>query len=398
MDNKKICFITAVNSDLQYNECLYYISKLFIPEGYKVDTIGITGASSMCSAYNAGMNATDAKYKVYLHQDVLIRNSHFIEEILTIFSDSEIGMIGVAGGTKMPQNGICFAAFDTGYVDEREPGASFYMRPKSNTGGRDVIAIDGLIMVTQYDVNWREDLFEGFHYYDISQSFEFKRSGYRIYVPHQDKPWVIHNCNFANLSDYEGQSQILINEYREFLTAENIGGPSENFDELTTICKQLTEYIGGLIAVGKWDSIYTVIEKYRSIKFNDSILEIVGVISDVCVKEMEIYGRILFMDGIRDLSSALIKYQQVKYGLIRMELHYPLSENEDVINQIIERKLTVDALRILLVKISSERAELLKELMKIYSLYNMSDELHKLKQIEEIIKNTDVTVGWMLVD
>lgn len=41
----------------------------------------------------------------------------------------------------------------------------------------DVTAIDGMFMATQYDISWREDLFDGWDFYDISQSCEFTRGG-----------------------------------------------------------------------------------------------------------------------------------------------------------------------------------------------------------------------------
>ena len=40
-------------------------------------------------------------------------------------------------------------------------------------------------MATQYDVPWREDLFDGFDFYDVSQSFEFRKAGYTVGVPVQ---------------------------------------------------------------------------------------------------------------------------------------------------------------------------------------------------------------------
>ena len=56
----------------------------------------------------------------------------------------------------------------------------------------EVQAIDGMLMVTKDDVPWREDLFDGWDFYDSSQSFEFTRRGYKIVVPEQKKPWCAH--------------------------------------------------------------------------------------------------------------------------------------------------------------------------------------------------------------
>jgi hypothetical protein len=47
-------------------------------------------------------------------------------------------------------------------------------------------------MATQYDLPWREDLFDGWHYYDLSQAQEFRRAGYQVGVFPQGKPWCLH--------------------------------------------------------------------------------------------------------------------------------------------------------------------------------------------------------------
>ena len=82
MNDKKIAFIIAVNNEQYFEECCFYIHRLSVPAGYDIDIIAIREADSMCAAYNAGMNNSDAKYKVYMHQDVMIRNVQFIENII----------------------------------------------------------------------------------------------------------------------------------------------------------------------------------------------------------------------------------------------------------------------------------------------------------------------------
>ena len=72
MNDRKIAFILCVNNELYYEECLWYINQLYVPEGYETDVICITDAESIAQAYNAAMESSDARHKVYLHQDVFI--------------------------------------------------------------------------------------------------------------------------------------------------------------------------------------------------------------------------------------------------------------------------------------------------------------------------------------
>jgi len=83
-DDRKICFIVCVNNDKYAAECQLYIDSLIVPQGYATDVISITGAQSMAAGYNAAMLESDAKYKIYLHQDTFIRNCNFIQDILSI--------------------------------------------------------------------------------------------------------------------------------------------------------------------------------------------------------------------------------------------------------------------------------------------------------------------------
>ena len=66
-DCSKVAFISCVNDEDIYNECLLYLRSLHIPEGMSVEYIPVRGASSMCAGYNEGARQTNARYKVYLH-------------------------------------------------------------------------------------------------------------------------------------------------------------------------------------------------------------------------------------------------------------------------------------------------------------------------------------------
>lgn len=90
----------------------------------------------MCGCTTWGCKASDAKYKVYLLQDVFIRDSRFLEKTLRIFKEHpKTGMIGMAGGIGIPENGVVYSSWNVGKVDCREPDLSYVLlcgpnRPK----------------------------------------------------------------------------------------------------------------------------------------------------------------------------------------------------------------------------------------------------------------------------
>ena len=106
MDNTKICFVACIDDDEYEKECLLYLGRLNVPEGYTIDYIGVRNVKSICAGYNEAIEASDARYKVYIKQGVYITETNFISHILDVFSDSRIGMIGIRGAEKMSNDMI----------------------------------------------------------------------------------------------------------------------------------------------------------------------------------------------------------------------------------------------------------------------------------------------------
>lgn len=214
MDSKKICFIMCVNNQEYADEAMYFINRLIVPEGYTIDVLTVEAASSMTSGYNEAMQASDAKYKVYLHQDVMIVERNFISKILDIFSNEKIGMLGMAGAISLDDSKVMWNSKRVGSIyNGNAYGMKEWLIGKVDAAYQSVEAIDGLLMATQYDISWREDIFKRWDFYDVSQSFEFRKAGYEVVVPRMDKPWCIHDGGFMNLKYYYEERNKFIGEY-----------------------------------------------------------------------------------------------------------------------------------------------------------------------------------------
>ena len=253
----------------------------------ELDVIGVTEAPSMSAGYNAGMKSSDAKYKVYLHQDVFIREPRFIIYLLERFqNDAYIGMIGMIGGNGMPKTGVTYRAWNVGKVDCRDPDMAYYMYGAKDMKEEDTIveAVDGLLIATQYDIPWREDLFKHFDFYDVSQSFEMRRAGYKVLVPYQETPWVIHDSSFAKLTYYDEARKICLREYPEYLYAD--GGFKFTYDkEWNDLSDLLADQIKALIAAHEWKQVGQIIGSYRGAGRKSSEIEILGILYDIYEKE-----------------------------------------------------------------------------------------------------------------
>ena len=105
MNEEKICFIICTNDAFLMRECRLYIENLELPEGFELEIQEIRNARSMAEGYNRGMHQSDARYKIYLHQDVLIVYKRFLFEIINIFQKQpQTGMLGILDSRKRDED------------------------------------------------------------------------------------------------------------------------------------------------------------------------------------------------------------------------------------------------------------------------------------------------------
>lgn len=223
MNEKQIAFITCVNDGAEYEECRYYLSMLNVPDGYSTDLISVQEAPSMAAGYNAAMKSSDAKYKVYLHQDTFIKNRNFIPDLLSVFAaDKQIGMLGMVGNRIMWKDMTELMLWDTGKVTDSFNEYPFRF-PEKEDVFLEVRTADGLLLATQYDLLWREDLFDGWHFYDLAQCMEFRKAGYKVAVPWQETSWCYHDNSYLKLGSYYDYYELFAQEY-----GDRIDFPVEN--------------------------------------------------------------------------------------------------------------------------------------------------------------------------
>lgn len=219
MNATKFLFIMCVNDMELYTGSLSYIHSLNIPANHTIEVMPIYGAASMAAGYNTALTH-DAKYKIYLHQDLFILNKNFLTDILHLFgSNPDLGMLGVAGSKKLPSNGIWWEGNTRGKLYFKNKGTPALLDlGECSAPYEQVAAIDGILMATQYDVSWREDLIPGFHFYDISQSFEFRRHGLTVGIPPQEDPWCYHHGKESlNLPLYDQGRRQFLHHYQNEL-------------------------------------------------------------------------------------------------------------------------------------------------------------------------------------
>lgn len=223
MNDHKFAIIICTNSPIFWEECAHYINHLVIPEGYELEMLTVKDASCITQGYNEGMSSSDARYKIYMHQDVFLLNRHILSDLLSLFtSDPQIGMVGMVGSEKVSPDGVMWNTVRTGNIYVKNPETPY---PRLSDyhyniqeGYTYVAQIDGFFMATCHDLPWETDRLDGWDFYDAFQSINFLSHGYKIAVPVQRHPWCLHdNGGILNLSRYDHYRQIFLRSFPQYL-------------------------------------------------------------------------------------------------------------------------------------------------------------------------------------
>lgn len=255
MNEKQIAFIMCVNKEQEYGEALFYIEHLCLPEGFTKDIITVKEAPSMAAGYQAAMESSNAKYKVYMHQDVFIYNRNFIEDILNLFQeDTTIGAIGMIGRQKLSDEFYVAADWDVGNI-YFNGAVKQIKRQEYQSWPMEVDIVDGLLLATQYDINWRVDLFDGWDFYDASQCMEMKRTGHRVVVPYQEKTWCYHDNYYSRLGKYFFYQEKFCREYQD-ISNYRMFVKDNSQKELEELVDQMLRQLQVMVDEGKHEELW----------------------------------------------------------------------------------------------------------------------------------------------
>lgn len=333
----KVAFIICYNNELYMRECMDYISWLKVPEGVETEIIGITEAESMAAGYNAAMHESDAKYKVYLHQDVFILNEDFIQDIINIFEENpEYGMLGVMGSTAMVSDANYWLKWDTGAVYADNSLKAGIIEKINAEKISETIAIDGMIMITQYDVEWRADIFDGFDFYDISQSAEFQKAGYKVGIPQQKKPWCNHVCGHSKMERYDVYRKKFCEEYKTlgYCYSSNVQNEERRIKN-KEIEKRLP-LIEKALEKGELDRVVALLNVAMQFYMYNTQLCNLYIIVKVIYEEKENNIRNGFWVKGTSIETLLEKYILYKFLLKRLEYNKPIENLRFILEWIAE--------------------------------------------------------------
>lgn len=331
----KIAFIVSYDNELYFSECIDYISCLKVPEGIETEIVGIADAESIAGSYNAAMHETKAKYKVYLHQDVFIINENFIADVIEIFEQNlEYGMLGVIGSNKFIANADYHMQWNVGMAILDHSVHSNKVMNENPDRLCEAVAADGMILITQYDVEWKEDVYDGFDFYDISQCLEFQKAGYKVGIPHQKEVW----CNYVpiqiDLQNYNFYRKRFCEDYREFGYQFALTTAIKNYNIKAEEMQEIIPLIENALMEKDLDRAEAFVDTAKNFSPNYiPICELYEIVQMIQIEkkhgiEHNFYANILSMPDLLELHTAY------KFLLKRLEYGKPLGVWNDLLHLI----------------------------------------------------------------
>ena len=105
MYNKKIAILIGKSDEQHFHACMESLQGIKCPKGYQIDVRVVPQEQSFSAQMNAVTATISAKYKIYIDDHLYMVSPDFIRDILDIFTDKSIGMIGFLGSQSLPVDG-----------------------------------------------------------------------------------------------------------------------------------------------------------------------------------------------------------------------------------------------------------------------------------------------------
>ena len=215
LDENKLAIIVYVQDEADYKICEESLREISFPAGFEIILLPITHAANRGEAYRTGMEKSDAKYKIYIDSSAWLLDGKLLDTALELFTaHPEIGVLGLSGTEIIPPNAPFWASpARLGKWSDKNGNMQDF--GAFDEPFREVQAVDFYLLMTQYDIPWRTDLFADDLYLCAAQSVEFKRKGYKACVLRQDGLWLAYARDNASASKSAGER--FLDEYSKDL-------------------------------------------------------------------------------------------------------------------------------------------------------------------------------------
>ena len=145
---------------------------------------------SIFQAYNEGVSRSQGDILCFCHDDILFHSNNWGSKIMNFFEEESIGQIGVAGTHFLPDVPMYWwsSPYISQYNLENDKSIVKMNDTRDYFHGSlsDVVAVDGVCFFIPKSlfasIRFDDNLFTGFHAYDIDISMQIQKLGKRVCV------------------------------------------------------------------------------------------------------------------------------------------------------------------------------------------------------------------------
>ena len=219
---KKIVVLLRDSHTGQHEVCIEALKNVKWPDGYEVEVFTIDAQKPYAAQVNEVLADTDTKVKIYINDDIFLGHAQAIEELLKIFQDESIGMVGFLGSASLPVSGSLMDSpykYGAVYVPTEEDFSEMRFGTAVQAAADvryDVRYILPSFFATQWDIPWDES-YEKQYYAVLAYCRAFEEEGDRIVVPLPENIWCAYQVRNISFDASEADQKKFFTRYHTYL-------------------------------------------------------------------------------------------------------------------------------------------------------------------------------------
>ena len=224
---KKVAFFVRKSDEALYRTCLESLQALHLPAGYEAELFTLAAGKPYAVQANKALALSDAKYKIYINDDMCLVQPRFFGELLAIFKNAAVGMVGAGGSQSLPVDGnVLSSVYKRGAVYVPAEDGFSELRFGDATGkAADVRCILPSFFATQWDIFWDES-YEKQYYAVLAHCCAFEEEGRRIVVPLPKNIWCAYQVKDISFDGSEADRKKFFTRYHSYIDGTEPKGTS----------------------------------------------------------------------------------------------------------------------------------------------------------------------------
>ena len=217
---QKIAVLVRRTQEARYKLCLESLHAASLPAGYALEIFPLAADKPYAAQVKEALARAEAKVKIYINDEVCLTDPAAIEQIMKIFEDRCVGMVGFLGSRSLPLSGNLLEAPDVlGSVRMPLNGALEEIRFGAEENHKALEPVRFLcpsFFAVQLDLPWDEG-YAGQYYAVLAHCRAMEERGRRIVVPLPHEPWCAYQSENISFDSGETDRRLYFAAHHPYL-------------------------------------------------------------------------------------------------------------------------------------------------------------------------------------